>query len=500
MRMRSGRRTLGLFLGPICFLICLVGPGPETLSWEARAVGASAVLMAIWWITEAIPIPATALLPIALFPFLGVMAASDVTVNYANHLIYLYLGGFLIAAAIERWNLHRRIALNTIRAVGVSPNRITLGFMLATAFLSMWISNTATTMMMLPIALAVVNQAWILMPRRAEGDAEPDIRRFRFGTGLMLGVAYAASIGGVATLIGTPPNAILVGVVERTYGRTISFAAWIEVGGPLAAVLLVVAWLYLTRIACRSEIDVLPGGMELIRSQLRELGPISREEKWVLAVFATVAAGWILRGLVSVAGLELVQDSTIAVAGALLLFLIPSDLRRGVFLLDWKTASRVPWDILILFGGGFALAGGFSQSGLTTWIAGGLTALQGLHPLLLIAIAALLVIFLTELTSNAATASLTLPVVAAVAEAMDLHPLGLMVTVAIAASFAFMMPVATPPNAIVFSSRYITIPQMARVGLGLNLLGFALLLLTIAVWLPWAWGLELGRFPLEFRR
>ncbi len=489
-----------MFLGPSCFLILLLAPAPETLSWEARGVGAAAVLMAVWWITEAIPIPATALLPIALFPFLGVMAASEVTLAYANHLIYLYLGGFLIAAAIERWNLHRRIALNTIRIVGVSPARITLGFMLATAFLSMWISNTATTMMMLPIGLAVVNQAWSLMPGRGQGGADADIRRFNFGTGLMLGIAYAASIGGVATLIGTPPNAILVGVVEGTYGRTISFAAWMELGAPLAAIMLVTAWLYLTRVACRSEIASLPGGVELIRSQLRELGPVSREEKWVLGVFAAVAAAWILRGLVSLEGLESVHDSTIAIAGALLLFVIPSDFRRGVFLLDWKTASRVPWDILILFGGGFALAGGFSQSGLTTWIAGGLTVLQGFHPLLLIAIAALLVIFLTELTSNSATASLTLPVVAAVAEAMELHPLGLMVTVAIAASFAFMMPVATPPNAIVFSSRYITIPQMARIGLGLNLLGFAFLLLTIAVWLPWVWGLEIGQFPLEFRR
>ncbi|MFZ0426837.1 MAG: DASS family sodium-coupled anion symporter [Acidobacteriota bacterium] len=480
----SKRKVIGLFLGPLLFVACLLAPLPEGMPVAGWRVAAVTALMAAWWITEAIPIAATALIPIALYPALGVMPSSEVTVSYANHLIYLYLGGFLIAVTIERWELHRRIALLTIRTIGFSPRRIILGFMLATAGLSMWISNTATAMMMLPIGLAVVQQA----SRMTGRAADPDVAPFRFGTGLMLGIAYSASIGGIATLIGTPPNAILAGVVERTFAQHISFLGWMKVGLPLALVMLVVTWLYLTNVACRSEISTLPGGVQLIESELESLGPVSREQKWVLAVFTTVAAAWILRGLVHWKSLAMIQDSTIAIAGALVLFVIPSDWRRGVFLLDWRTAIRVPWDIIILFGGGFALANGFSGSGLTEWIASNLHTLQGTSPAVLIGVTGLVVIFLTEITSNTATASLALPIVAAFAEAVHVHPYGLMVTVAIAASFAFMMPVATPPNAIVYSSRYVTMPQMAVAGFGLNLIGAVLLLLAVLLWLPLVWG------------
>ena len=356
------RKVIGLGLGALLFTVLLLSPAPEGMSLAAWRVAAVAVLMALWWISEALPIAATALLPIALFPLLGVMRTAQVTVSYADHLIYLFLGGFLIAMAMQRWELHRRIALYTIRLVGVSPARIVLGFMLATALLSMWISNTATAMMMLPIALAVIGQIERLKPEQAGEDTS---RAEGLGTSLMLGIAYAASIGGVATLIGTPPNAILAGVVERLYGYRISFAAWMGFGLPLSLLMLAIAWFYLTRYAYPSGRRSLPGARELIGRELAALGSMSGPERWVLTVFAGVALLWIGRGLFKIESLAMVSDASIAIAGALLLFIIPADFAKREFLLDWQTAAKLPWDILILFGGGFALAQGFGDSGLT---------------------------------------------------------------------------------------------------------------------------------------
>jgi sodium-dependent dicarboxylate transporter 2/3/5 len=473
----------GLLLGPTLFFITLLLPLPEGMTAEGLSVAAVAVLMATWWITGAIPIPATALLPILLFPVLGVLGAGEVTRAYGHHLIYLFLGGFLIAVTMEKWHLHHRIALHTIRMVGVTPNRIVLGFMLATAFLSMWISNTASTMMMVTIATAVLHEV--------ANEIEHEPGKLQFGTALMLGIGYAATIGGIATLIGTPPNAIFAGVVEKTYGYSISFVEWMSFGLPLSVVMLIITWFYLTRFVFHSEVDHLPGGQELIQRQIKQLGPMSREEKYVTAVFCTVALLWILRGLFKPVGLEMVKDSTIAIAGALVLFMIPVNLSRREFLLDWKTAVTIPWDIIILFGGGFALALGFSESGLTLWLAGQLSVLQGVDVLLIIAVVVLLVILLTEVTSNTATASLLLPVMGALAVAVDVHPMGLMVAAVIAASFAFMLPVATPPNAIVFSSRYVTIPQMVRAGIWLNLTGVLLITGFVYFVLPLVWGISL---------
>ncbi len=485
------RSQIGLLLGPALFVLVLLLPVPDGMSPAGMHVAAVAVLMAVWWISEAIPIPATALLPVALFPLLGVMSGSEVTRSYAHHLVYLFLGGFLIAVTMEKWNLHHRIALYTIRLVGLTPQRIVLGFMLATAFLSMWISNTAATMMMVTIGVAVLRE----ISREVEqGPGTINIQpgQLRFGTALMLGIGYAASIGGVATLIGTPPNAILAGVVEKTYGYSISFLEWMSFGLPISMTMLLLAWLYLTRIAFRSEIDQLPGGRAFIRQQIRSLGPMSREEKYVAAVFSMVAALWVLRGLLNPEALKMVKDSTIAICGALLLFVIPVDFSKREFLLDWKTAVTIPWDIIILFGGGFALAQGFSDSGLTHWLAGQLSVLQGIGMVWIIAAVVLLVIFLTEVTSNTATASLLLPVMGALAAAIGVHPFGLMAAAVVAASFAFMLPVATPPNAIVFSSRYVTIQQMVRTGVWLNLLGVLLITLFVYFVLPRVWGIELG--------
>jgi sodium-dependent dicarboxylate transporter 2/3/5 len=477
------RNLIGLVLGPAVFFLLLVLPEPAGLSPQGMNVAAVAALMAIWWVTEAIPVPATALLPILLFPVLGVLGGSEITRAYGHHLIYLFLGGFLIAVTMEKWNLHHRIALHTIHLVGVTPNRIVLGFMLATAFLSMWISNTAATMMMVTIAIAVL--------REIVHDAGKTPGGSRFGVALMLGIAYAASIGGVATLIGTPPNAIFAGVVEKTYGISISFVDWMKFGLPLSLVMLGITWFYLTRIRFRGEQPRLAGGQEFIREQIRQLGPMSRAEKGVAAVFAMVALLWILRGLYWPAALGMVTDSTIAIAGALLLFLIPVNLARREFLLDWKTAVTIPWDIIILFGGGFALAEGFSESGLTTWLAGLLGVLQGTDIVLIVAAVVLLVIFLTEVTSNTATASLLLPVMAALAAAVEVHPFGLMVATVIAASFAFMLPVATPPNAIVYGSHEVGIQQMAWAGLWLNLLAVAVVTGFVCLLLPRVWNVDL---------
>jgi len=474
------RRIIGLVLGPLLFIVLQVLPAPQNMPPAAWSVGAVAILMATWWITEAIPIAATALLPIVLFPFLGVMSTSSTTSAYANHLIYLFMGGFLIAMAMQKWDLHRRIALHTIHRVGVSPSRIILGFMLATAFLSMWISNTATAMMMLPIALAVINQ----LTMNQLTSADECKKTPKFGTALMLGIAYSASIGGVATLIGTPPNAILAGVVENLYQQRISFATWMSFGVPLAIVMLAIAWFYLTRLAYPVGHQTLPGVKELIRTELSELGPMSHQERWVAIVFAVVAISWISRGLFDISALTGVSDASIAMTGALLLFVIPADFSKREFLLDWPTAVKLPWDILILFGGGFALAQGFSDSGLTQWIVTQLSVLQGVHLIVLVLVVTLVVIFLTEVTSNTATATLFLPVMGALAQAVDIEPLYLMVPAALAASFAFMLPVATPPNAIVFSSRYVTIPQMARAGLWMNLIASLIITAFVMLLLP----------------
>ena len=312
-----------------------------------------------------------------------------------------------------------------------------------------------------------------------------------FGTALMLGIGYSASIGGVATLIGTPPNAIFAGVIEKMYGYSISFTEWMAFGLPLSVVMLVITWYYLTRIVFRSEIAQVPGGMTTISRQLAELGPITREEKLVAAVFTSVAVLWILRGLLKPEGLDNLEDSTIAILGALLLFVIPVSLKRREFLLDWQTAVKIPWDIIVLFGGGFALARGFSDSGLTSWLAGQLTVLQGINMVVIIVAVVLLVIYLTELTSNTAMASLILPVMGALASAIGVHPFGLMVAAVIAASFAFMLPVATPPNAIVFSSRYVTMLQMFRAGGWLNLIGVLVVSSFVYLLLPLIWGIRL---------
>ncbi|MEX2366941.1 MAG: DASS family sodium-coupled anion symporter [Pseudohongiellaceae bacterium] len=464
------RQKVGLFAGPLLFLLMLIIPLPEGMSESAQRVAAVALLMACFWIAETVPIPATAMLPIFLFPLLQVMPTAQVTLSYGNQILFLFMGGFLIAVAMQKWNLHRRIALTVIYFVGSSPNRLVLGFMLATALLSMWISNTATTMMMLPVAIAVIEQT-----REDAGlvDAQGD---YQFGVVLMLAIAYSASIGGVATLVGTPPNAIFIGLIDTLYGYDVSFFDWMKLGLPVSLCMLAACWFFLTRVIFRLE----KSGSEShsakrhIREELDRMGVITIEEKRIALVFFLVALSWILRGLIQPDALSMLEDSAIAMIGAFVLFVIPASRENRGHLLDWKTAATIPWDIIILMGGGFALASGFSESGLTQWIASQLTILQGVHFFIIIVAVVLFVTFLTEVTSNAATATLFIPVMGALAITMDLHPFTLMVPAALAASLAFMLPVATPPNAIVFGSRYVSINQMAAAGIWLNLVGAAI--------------------------
>ncbi|MCC5925571.1 MAG: SLC13/DASS family transporter [Bacteroidetes bacterium] len=493
MSQNSTRSRIGLFLGPILFLITYLLPTPEGLSPEAHSVAAIAVLMAVWWVTEALPIAAVAFIPISLFPLLGVMPTGAVTAQYGNQIIYLFIGGFFIAITMERWNLHRRIALNVIRMVGTSPAMIILGFMIASAILSMFVSNTATAMMMVPIGLAVIKQAIDIVKLNNITDIDTRPENFHFAIALMLGIAYACSIGGVATILGTPPNAVFVGTVETLFDQQISYALWMYYGVPMAFVMLFICWIYLVKFAFPLRLKELPGGYEFIMAEIQKLGKISKEEIMISVVFAVVAALWIIRGFVDFGNFN---DAAIAITGSLVLFMLPTNYAKGEFLLDWKTAVKIPWGIVVLFGGGLALAHGFSTTGLAAWIAQSLMFLSGYNLVILILAVALLTIMLTEVTSNTATATMMMPILASMALAMSVHPYGLMIAATIAASFAFMLPVATPPNAVVFGSSFVTIPHMARAGVWLNIIGVIVIVLLTAFLLPWLWDIDLTALPV----
>lgn len=484
-------------------------PIPGGLSDAGRAVAAIGVLMAALWVTEAIPLPATALLPLVLFPLAGVMPIKSAAAPFADEVIFLFMGGFMLALAMERWGLHRRIALITVLMVGTSPPRLIGGFMLATAVLSMWMSNTATTVMMLPIGVSIIaltldrlREAEHEFAFDADGNPRPVTGpgSLKFATCLMLGIAYAASIGGVGTLIGTPPNAFLAAFLRDTHGVDIGFGRWMLVGVPLAMTMLLVTWLLLTRVLFPTRIKDLPGGKDLIRDELRRLGPVSRPEMAVMCVFFCTAGMWVLREPITqwswltglIPAVRSLNDATIAMIGALLLFIIPADIKRGVSVLNWETAVRLPWGVLLLFGGGLSLALAVKTTGVDAWIGHHVGALAWMPLLALVLIVTAVVIFLTELTSNTATAATFLPVLSGVAIGIGGDPMLLAIPTALAASFAFMMPVATPPNAIVFGSGHVTIGQMVKAGFWLNLIGVALITLTTYTVASWALGFSLS--------
>lgn len=486
-------QLVGLILGPILFVTVLALPSPEGLSEAGRAVMAGTLWIATWWVTEALPIPVTSLLPIILFPITADLPAAEVTSSYADDTIFLFLGGFMIALAMERWNLHRRIALNIISVCGTSTERIVLGFILATGFLSMWISNTATAMMMVPIGLAITYQ--VADSLKNEDGIERTKENFVFGKVLMLGIAYAASIGGLGTLIGSPPNVILVSVVEETYGITISFAQWMLFGTPIAIVFLFILWIYLVKFALPMDVKELPGGREVIRQEKKALGKASPEEKVVFTVFVVTALAWITHSFLLSPFIDGVSDAGIAITASVVLFLIPTISKRGGRILDWETAVKLPWGVLLLFGGGLAIAAAFVATGLADWVGGQLMFLQGMPIFVVLLVIVAITVFLTEFTSNTATATMLYPVMAALAAALGVHPYALMIAAAVAASYAFMMPVGTPPNAVVFGSGYLRIPEMIKAGFGLNLLVIGLIPVAIYFLLPLLWGIDLNTHP-----
>ncbi len=455
------RQRLGLLLGPAIAVLMLVSPVPVGMSvaaWRTAAVGC---LMATWWVTEAIPIPATALLPLVLLPLLGIVPIATTAAPYANPVIFLFLGGFVIATALQRCGLHLRMALKIIGAVGVRPVNLIAGFMVATAFLSMWVSNTATVIMMLPMAVSIVE----LMEGRGAGNGLP---RADFAVALLLGIAYASSIGGIGTLIGTPPNALLAGFASETYGIEIGFGRWMLVGVPVVVVALPLCWILLTRVVFQVPHDEIPGGADVLQNELLKLGALSRAEKTVGAITVCTAAAWLARPLLARVAPG-VSDAGIAIAGAAALFVVPISWRRFEFAMEWRDAERLPWGVLVLFGGGLSLAGAIEHTGLAHYVGDALSGL-GAWPFVLVAMAVTAVIvFLTELTSNTATTAAFLPVVSALAVSIGQSPLMLAIPAVMAASCAFMMPVATPPNAIVYASGRLTIPVMARAGILLNI-------------------------------
>ena len=481
--------NFGLYLGPLLFLGIYFFVQPEGMSPEALAMMAVTAWVATWWISEAIPIAATSLLPLVLLPVLGALPIMATASSYSHPMVLLYMGGFMIAVTIEKWNLHRRIALTIISFVGTNIQRLILGFMIATAFLSMWISNTATALMMLPIAVAVVSQ--LSSGLEVHETGQPN----RMGKALMLGIAYSASIGGLATLIGTPTNIILAGVVKELYAYEITFSQWMMIGLPLSLLLLTVCWVYLVKIAYPFPKGVsIAGGKEEITKQISLLGPITVEEKRVLWVFGLVSFSWIARSLLLQDLIPALDDTIIAITGVLLLFVLPSSDGKTK-LLDWKTAEKIPWGILLLFGGGLALAEGFRVTGLAQWIGNQFVFLDFMAFWLFLLIIVAAVNFLTEITSNVATASMLLPVLAAVAYSMDVHPFGLLIGATLAASCAFMLPVATPPNAVVFGSGFLTIPDMVRAGLWMNILSVLLVTVYTLYILPLVWNLDLDMYP-----
>ncbi len=495
----SIKNAIGFILGPLAFIgiafFTDLKPGEPAVTYTL----AIALLMAIWWITEVVPLAVTALLPVVLFPLFGVMNGKDVSATYFNHVIFLFIGGFLVALAMQKWNLHKRIALKILMFTGTSPARILLGFMLATAFLSMWISNTATAMMMVPILLSIVAKLEEFVEKKELS---------KYSVGLLLGVAYSASIGGIATLVGTPPNLSFARIYQIMFpgAPEISFSDWFIFALPISVFFFIFVWAYLYFIfKPKSTWKKLDNAH--FKNEYKALGPASFEEKVILVDFTLLALLWLTRSGIAIGDFTIpgwsslfpnpkyLNDGTVAIGMAIILFLIPSKMEQGKRLMDWKTAAKLPWNIILLFGGGFALASGFKESGLSLWFGEQLSGIADFHPIIIIFIIAMGMTFLTELTSNTATTEMLLPVLAGLSVAVDINPLLFMLPATISASMAFMLPVATPPNAIVFGSNRITVMQMARTGLVLNIIGAIVITLFTYYWGSSIFHIDLNVMP-----
>jgi sodium-dependent dicarboxylate transporter 2/3/5 len=487
------RSLAGYIFAPLLFFYIIFFIDLEPGKPEVTYTLAIALLMAVWWITEIIPLAATSLLPVALFPMLGIMDGKAVAATYFNHVIFLFIGGFLVALAMQRWNLHKRIALRILMLTGSKPGSILLGFMLATAFLSMWISNTATAMMMIPILIAVIGKL-------EEHSSKAGVSRFSIG--LLLGVAYSASIGGVATLVGTPPNLSFARIFQIMFPEApeISFTQWFLFAFPFSVTFFIIVWVYLYLMFKPSKDDWKLSERRIFHQQYKALGPMKYEEKAVLSVFLMLAVLWLTRADLQFGGLvipgwsrifrapDYINDGTIAIAMALILFLVPAKNARDSSIMNWQTAAKIPWHIVLLFGGGFALATGFKESELSMWFGEQLSWMEGMHPAMIILVICLMMTFLTELTSNTATTEMLLPILAGLSISININPLILMVPATISASMAFMLPVATPPNAIIFGTERLRIADMARAGFLLNIIGALLVTLFTYLFMKIVFG------------
>jgi len=491
----------GVFLSaPILFLYFVffvdLDPSNPLIAYTL----AVAILMALWWVTEIVPLAITSLLPIFLFPVLGIMNGKDVSSTYFNHVIFLFIGGFLIALAIQKWNLHKRIALKILLFVGTGPARILLGFMLATAFLSMWISNTATTMLMIPILISIITEL-------EEINSKEKVKHYSIG--LLLSIAYSASIGGIATLVGTPPNLSFARIFNIYFPNApdISFATWFFYAFPIVVVMFVIAWVYLYLVFVKRGSNWKSLNKQNLIDSYKNLGSWSYEEKVLMVLFISLALLWFFRADIIIGSIKLYgwqnifknpsyfNDGTVAIAIGIILFLIPSKQDKGKFIMDWKTAESIPWEIILLFGGGFALATGFKESGLSLWFGEQLIWLKNVHPFFIILTIAFLVTFLTEITSNTATVETFLPVLAGLAMSIEINPLLFMLPATIAGSLAFMLPVATPPNAIVFGTKRLPMIEMSKTGFFLNIVGIIIVTLATYYFGTYIFEIQINLFP-----
>lgn len=473
-------KRIGLVLGPIVFLIILMLPAPAPLEANAWRVIAMGAFMLIWWITEAVPLPVTALLPMVLLPVLGISSIKVATAPYANPIVFLFMGGFMIAIAMERWNLHRRIALNIVRITGTNANRIVLGFLLATGALSMWISNTATTVMMLPIATSVID---LLTQGDQPNNYSPKQIR-NFALTLLLGIAYAANVGGTATIIGTPPTVVFVGFMKDTYDIDVSFAKWMVLGFPFAVIMIGVIYWVLVKLLYPNGMGKFEHAQQLIKDELQALGKLSKGEKRILVIFLSTALAWIIRQPLNnlLPAIE-ISDTLIAIAATIVLFVVPVDDEKGQHVLDWKATERLPWGILLLFGGGLSLAAALQQTGLIGLVGEQFEAVAATTFLILLGLTAVS-LFLTEVMSNLALVVVFLPVVGGIAMGLNIPPILYCIPVTLAASCAFMLPMSTPPNAIVFASGHLRIPEMMKAGIVLNTIVIILIALMAKFILP----------------
>ncbi|RIJ47836.1 DASS family sodium-coupled anion symporter [Maribellus luteus] len=490
---------LALVVAPLISLSIILFADLDPGNPQVTYCFAIALLMAAWWITEAIPLAVTALLPVALFPLLGVVDGKTVSSMYFNHLIFLFIGGFLMAFAMERWNLHRRIALKILILFGISPGRILLGFMLATSFLSMWMSNTATAMMMVPIALSIIMKLEESLGKKKMG---------KYAIGLLLGIAYSSSIGGISTLVGTPPNPLLVSVVDIMFPEMpeISFADWLIFALPVTVLIFIIAWLLLYFMyKPKKSWEKLQ--IDDFKKEHKALGKMKTEERIVLALFSILAFLWIFRSGFSIQSFVIpgwsqlfenpsyINDGTVAIFISSILFMIPSRSQKGERIMDWETTRKMPWGIILLFGGGFALAEGFVESGLSVWFGQQMAGLADVQPIVITFVDVALMSFLTELTSNVASTEMILPILAGLATTIKINPLLLMIPATLAASLAFMLPVATPPNAIIFGTKRIKVKDMVRTGFLLNLAGIIIATLIMYFWGTVVFDIDVSVFP-----